>query len=143
MELPDSPPPLAAVPAGVAFSSGSALFRTARRFVEKCGLPLQAGLCRAAASRFAFGKGKALYGALGKEWGLWGEGERPNGDRGPCPLSDEGALRASTTERGIPLPPKQTATGVNRPQAKGAPSPRQNKPSVVAIRFALGPVNTI
>ena len=71
--------------------------------------------------------------ALGKGWGAWGEGSRERlfslrcekagpsragGDRKAArravPVGDAGALRASTAERGVPLPPKQTANGVNR-----------------------------
>ena len=55
-----------------------------------------------------FSKAKCSKSALGKGWGAWGEGERPNGGRRPCPLGDAGALRASTAKRGVPLPPSQT-----------------------------------
>ena len=40
---------------------------------------------------------------------------RPKGGRRPCPLGDEGGLRASTAERGGSLSPKHAVNSVNSP----------------------------
>ena len=60
--------------------------------------------------------------------GLGGRGTPPapaaiqRAARRPCPLGDAGALRASTAERGGPLPPKQETKSANSPDGSAVRS---------------------